>query len=778
MKRYLFLLLFLLTAVATRATAVGEWTHYLSYQYASSSVATDTHIYALYDGNLLAYDMATTEVKLYSKTDGLTGKYISRIAYDYGNKCLVLAYADANIDLLCEDGDIVPIPQLKNANDGSMEIIDLTICDGMAVVTTGQGVGCIDVSARSFFAYYDLRQSIDTATAFDGSIFASTPEGILSCRLDNNPLDMKNWTKIQQFQPRNMFVLNGELIAFVPYLAFDSGRSAGVWHIGKEDGQGSRKCVQIDRHVYWKAFPGRDKAFFVHPNHVGVVDKSNLTALSDFFSVTRQYNYISYAPDGTYRVADGYNGLCTYSLTDGEFRPTGETIGGYGPRRDYCYSMTRAGKRLLVAGGRVADVFYDGVAYIYEDGKWKHLQDDGISDVTGVRYVNAMSILQDPDDPQHHYVASGGTGLYEFRDLKFERQYTWKNSPLVPANGAADNPLYVRTAGLSMDAQKNLWIINNERDTILYALKPDGRWKGIYVAAIRNAPTCECTMIDSKGRLWMGSRRTVDNHTAGLLCLDYNGTVDNTADDVSVYRTHAPNQDGTDCKLSGVYALAEASDGSIWIGAGNGLFVIDDPNRWGESNFNLTQIKVPRNDGTNYADYLLADVPVSAIAIDGGGRKWLGTADNGLFVVSPDGTSILHHFDTSNSGILSDGIYAISPDPETGEVMIGTTEGLCSYMSEATQPAETLDKDNILVYPNPVRPEYHGSITVRGLTADADVKIVTTGGQAVASGTSTGGTFVWDGRTQSGERVASGVYYIMVSTTAGDKGVAAKVVVI
>ena len=77
-------------------------------------------------------------------------------------------------------------------------------------------------------------------------------------------------------------------------------------------------------------------------------------------------------------------------------------------------------------------------------------------------------------------MASGGTGLYEFRDLRFERQHTWKNSPLVPANGAADNPLYVRTAGLSMDAQKNLWIINNERDTILYALKPDGRWKGIY----------------------------------------------------------------------------------------------------------------------------------------------------------------------------------------------------------------------------------------------------------------------------------------------------------
>lgn len=778
MKRYLSILLFLLTAAGTGATAIGEWTTYLSYHYATRSVAAGKQLYALYDGNLLIYDTATTEVRLLSKTDGLTGKYIERIAYDDARKCLVIAYADGNIDLLGDNGDIVGIPQLKNANDGSMTIRDLTIGENLAVVTTGTGIACIDLEARAFDTYYDLRQEVYAAAVFDGSIFAATPSAVIGCRLSDNPLDLKNWTVLKEIRAKRLLPLKDAMMAVVPWIAGVSESNFGIWGFGKSDGQGLRESKRVHASTYADATYGQGKAIFVHPAHVAVVDESDWRNVSHRFDTSRYYSDISYAPDGTYWVADGYNGMCAYKLSEAGLQPTGTAVGGYGPRRDYCYYMGRVGSRLLVAGGRVSEVFYDGTAYIYEDKKWKNLQDDGISEVTGVRYVNASSIVQDIADPDHHFVSSAGTGLYEFRDLKFVRQYTWKNSPLIPAAGAANNPLYVRTDGLNMDANRNLWILNNERDTLLYVLKPDGKWKGIYVEALRNAPTCEKTMLDRKGRLWVASRRTVGNHTAGLLCLDYNGTIDNTSDDVATYRTVAPNQDGLECKLNGVYALAEDADGSIWVGTGDGLFVIDDPDTWNQRDFRLTQIKVPRNDGTNYADYLLDGVPVSAVAIDGAGRKWLGTASSGLFAVSPDGTEILHHFDTSNSPLLSDVIYAISPDPETGEIMIGTDQGLCSYMSESTRPADTLDKNNVLVYPNPVRPEYHGSITVRGLTKDADVKVVTTGGQAVASGTSAGGTFVWDGRTQSGERVASGIYYIMAATSDGKDGIVAKVVVI
>lgn len=778
MKKYLVILFSLLAATTARSAAIGEWTAYLSYCYATRSIAAGTTVYALYDGNLLAYDTRTTEVRLFSRTDGLSGRYINRVAYSDRHRCLVIAYADGNIDLLADDGSIWNLPQLKNANDGSMDICDLSVCDDRAVISTGRGVACVDLKKKVLENYYTVWPTVYSAAIFDGRLFVATPDAIVGCPLGDNAFDRRNWTILKELRAKRLLPMAESLMAVVPWVSGVSEYNCGIWGFGKSDEQGRREEKRINTAAYRDAVGGNGKAFFMHASHLAVVDESDWRNVEHYWDVTENYTDISYSPDGTCWVADGYNGLRPCRITDTGLQPSDGAVGGYGPRRDYCYYMKYVSDRLFVAGGRIADVFYDGVAYVLEGGEWKNFQDEGISTITGVRYVNASSIAQDISDPSHHYVASGGTGLYEFRDFAFVRNYTLGNSPLVAANGAIGNPLYVRVDGLNMDAQRNLWMVNNERDTVLYALKPDGTWKGIYIPELRNAPTCEKTLIDRRGRLWVASRRTVSNHTAGLLCLDYNGTVDNTNDDVAVYRTSAPNQDGIACKLNGVYSLAEDTDGSIWVGTSDALFVVSDPDAWGDADFRLTQIKVPRNDGTNYADYLMAGLPVTAIAIDGAGRKWMGTATSGVYAVSPDGTEVLHHFDTSNSPILSDNVYSIACHPATGEIMIGTDQGLCSYTSEASAPAASLDKSSVLVYPNPVRPDYHGDIIVRGLTDAADVKVVTTGGQVVAGGTSVGGTYVWDGRMSDGARVASGVYAIMVATADGKSGIVAKVVVI
>ena len=415
-----------------------------------------------------------------------------------------------------------------------------------------------------------------------------------------------------------------------------------------------------------------------------------------------------------------------------------------------------------------------------EEGKWTFFQEEGIADQTGVPYRDITSIAQDPKDPTHHFASAAGTGLYEFRNGKFVKQYNVHNSPL---ESATDNnsPKYVRIDGLNYDAEGNLWMVNNSmRDTVLRVRRPNGTWKGFYFEPIKQAPTCEKTLIDRKGRLWMASRRTTDNprHDGGLLCLDYNGTIDNTKDDIATYRVNFTNQDGKSYKLDGVYAIAEDRDGSIWVGTQVGLFLVDNPDAWHTSNFTVTQVKVPRNDGTNFADYLLDGLGISAIAIDGAGRKWVGTETNGLYLVRQDGTKILEHFTAENSPLLSNYIYSIAPNPITGEIMIGTDKGLCSYQSQATEPKTALKESNIKVYPNPVRPEYHGNVQVTGLTDNAEVKVMTTNGEVVASGNSTGGTFIWDVRGHDGGRVGAGVYYFMIATSDGKKGIAAKVVVI
>jgi ligand-binding sensor domain-containing protein len=192
----------------------------------------------------------------------------------------------------------------------------------------------------------------------------------------------------------------------------------------------------------------------------------------------------------------------------------------------------------------------------------------------------------------------------------------------------------------------------------------------------------------------------------------------------------------------------------------------------------FTQVKVPRNDGTNYADYLLSGTGITAICIDGGGRKWFGTENNGAYLISEDNLTQIQHFTTDNSKLLSNHITSIAINNTTGEVFFGTENGLCSYMSDATTASDEMSEDNVYAYPNPVEPNYTGLITIVGLSYDADVKILTSSGRLVAQGRSNGGTFTWNGCDLQGRRVASGIYMVATATSSGDKGVVCKIAVV
>ena len=192
----------------------------------------------------------------------------------------------------------------------------------------------------------------------------------------------------------------------------------------------------------------------------------------------------------------------------------------------------------------------------------------------------------------------------------------------------------------------------------------------------------------------------------------------------------------------------------------------------------VTQVKVPRNDGTDYADYLLSDVVTNCIAIDGAGRKWFGTKGAGVYLISADNMTQIYHFTEENSPLLSDVIESIAIDNTTGEVFFGTENGLISYISDATTAVSEMKKDNIYAYPNPVTPDYTGLITIVGLSLNADVKILSSSGKLIAEGRSNGGTFTWDGCDRHGDRVASGVYMVVTATEDGKKGTVCKIAII
>jgi hypothetical protein len=151
---------------------------------------------------------------------------------------------------------------------------------------------------------------------------------------------------------------------------------------------------------------------------------------------------------------------------------------------------------------------------------------------------------------------------------------------------------------------------------------------------------------------------------------------------------------------------------------------------------------------------------------------------NGVYLTNADGSAILQHFTADNSPLVSNDIYDIAIDGQSGEVFFATTRGLVSYMSDATNPEEQFDSDLVRVYPNPVRPDYQGNIIVRGLMSDTDVKIVNAAGRLVHQGISNGGQFTWDGRISDGKLAASGVYYVLATDADGNKGAAAKFVIV
>lgn len=781
MKKLFFSSLLILLATAAVAAVPGSWKTYLAYHNNTFNVPAGKEIYSLCDGNLFVYDTETTEVRLLSKTDGLSGKDIVRMGYSATCKQLLLIYADATIDLLePATGDIVTLPQLREAAGAEMEMGELCVSGDMAALGVQDGLVLIDMKRQELRGYYQLGERVYAAALAEGRVYAALGNTLIACNVSDNLNDRSHWTAQCTGAIRRLLPFGGRL-----FLGVERGSStmaAGLWQLIPQSDIAQPTINHLAAAYYPNGYASSTEAVFCNATSVLTYTAADPGTYSAAYNINIVWNCLTRTSDGRFWASEGTGGLVGYKGSGDKLQATGDVAGGYGPIRDLFYDMKWYNGLLAVAGGRFDpyDVnHYPGTLMTYDgqDG-WKSFQEEGISTVSGVPYRDMTSIVQDPADATH-YFATSNTGLYEFRDYKLVKYYSNENSPLASATKNESVAKYfIRLDGLSYDANRNLWLVNNQTDTTLRVLLNDGTWEGFSLTPIQNAPTLEKTMFDTKGRIWVCSRRTVSGHDAGLLCFDFNGTIRNTSDDRYRYISSCYNQDGTGVTLNGVYAIIQDLDDAIWIGTGDGLFVVTDPEAWFDTDFTITQVKVPRNDGTNLADYLLDGISVSAIAIDGADRKWIGTNGSGLYLVSHDGTEILQHFTAADSPLLSDNIFSIAPNPETGEVMIATDAGLCSYQGEASAAAEVLEKSNVKVYPNPVAPDYDGPVVINGLTDNADVRIVNTAGQAVAGGRSNGGTFTWDVRGQSGVRVGSGIYYIMVSDADAKRGIVAKVAVV
>jgi hypothetical protein len=315
--------------------------------------------------------------------------------------------------------------------------------------------------------------------------------------------------------------------------------------------------------------------------------------------------------------------------------------------------------------------------------------------------------------------------------------------------------------------------VNTDVKDVVKILRKDGTWLSLNYKDIEYWATVVKPHIDSRGWLWL----TALQGDPGLFCAKMNNTPFDTSDDVTKkWLNKFTNQDGISYDIYQLYDIAEDMTGAIWVGTNIGVFVIDNPEKFFNDGV-FKQIKIARNDGTGLADYFMSGVYIKDIEVDGANRKWIGTNSNGIYLVSADGQETIHHFTTENSPLPSDCIESIAINDVTGEVFIGTDMGMASYMGDATASAPTLDKSGIHAYPNPVRADYSGNISIVGLTYGCDVKIVDTAGYLINEGESNGGMYSWNGRNMRGEKVASGVYYVLTYDSDGNEGVATKILI-
>ena len=450
-----------------------------------------------------------------------------------------------------------------------------------------------------------------------------------------------------------------------------------------------------------------------------------------------------------------------------------KTLKPGGPKYNYFANMKFHNGVLYTVGGgfyQLGNYLRPGTVQVLNGNDWTIYQDD-FKPAFATSYQDVTSIALDPRNDSRVLVTSC-LGILEFENGVYKNNYTAGNNQYFTSAAGNGDPNYVRTDGAIFDSQGNFYCLNSGAANPIIRWNADGTWEGIKSDQLMESTgksmyVMRSAFFDSNGRLWFTNAHRFSPY---ICCYDP------STNQVVKYSSMS-NQDGINFVAYAAQCGCEDKEGNIWIGTDMGPVYLDKE-RIADNTLGVIQYKVPRNDGTNYADYLLANININCIVVDGAGRKWFGTDENGAYLISADNNTQVQHFTTDNSKLLSNRIESIAVNPATGEVFFGTDKGLCSYVSDATESNTEMTTDNVWAYPNPVTPEYGGLITIVGLSYNADVKILSANGVLIAEGKSNGGSFTWDGCDQKGRRVASGIYMVATAKSNGEKGTVCKIAII
>ncbi len=801
-----------LSVAAAYASSDGWYKYPLISETIDDVVETSDKVYYTSGGSLFSYSTSDDEAYAYSDLNKLSGTTVTLITYNYDSKYLVVAYDDGNLDVLYDNGRVVNLPDIRDAQINYTKTINhVAFGDGYIVVSTKFGI----------VIYREDKMEVVQSGIYGNNINGSAIRNgrlVLYCNVGDGKGHTLRWAPITErlnsldkftyicgFYVTDLKFIDDNTIVgvnltnykvYMRTIDFDTNKSSSV----------SYDTALATSRLY----PYADGYYCYSDSTLSLVTGTDTPQTIDLPNALKGQK-LAFRDSYTKLWAGDENGLAQYDISsstptvlyDKMIYPDAITVAPVGFMR-----WSADGQRLYISNITLSifKSFAETKDFVDEYQKTNIIENGSTRDVSLMNasadqsnsinyqtnngntrmYGDPAWMIEDPDDPNIYYLANNHEGLYAIKynassgEYEEIQKFTEENSPMTYNYG-------YRCQDVNIDPAGNLWIgyQYDSHYSILPAAKRRQGMESITTSDWIEHTKLASAVLDQKDMMSLFCKKSNMMFTftglfgGGLVAVDTKGTYDDPTDDTMLQWSTFIDQDGNQFSAPDRITFAiEDNRGCVWIGTSAGVFEITTPSNATNTAMTVRRIKVPRNDGTNYADYLLESDIILWMAEDAANRKWIATENSGLFLVSETGDEIIRNYTTDNSPLPSNVICSVECDPYSNMVYVGTPYGLYTFLSDAAPAQE--DYSEICAYPNPVRPEYYGDVTITGLMENTIVKIADVAGNVVAHLRSEGGMATWDVCNLSGKRVKSGVYYVFATSNDGSSssGAVTKILVI
>jgi ligand-binding sensor domain-containing protein len=759
MKRSFLYVLFLVLFQFSFAQNKLSWQSYFSFNEIKDLSEAPTTVFAASENALFSKNTATNTIKTTTTVDGLSGQTISALYHSEGFKKTIIGYENGLMIVINEkDGSILKVVDIINKQlpANLKKINHFMEHNGLVYVSCDFGIVQFNLTTSQFGDTYFIGDNgaeinIRQTAYFDGFIYAATSNGIRKANSTNaNLIDFNQWTLVNSGDWSSIETLDTTLIAI------NSGGYIHRYNSNTFIGFLQLPQPATDmRAVNQKLFVTTSNTVFVYSNQM-VLNRqiANTQVLDNTLSFT-----CATAIGDLLYIGTKEKGLFSSTLSNVS---TFENNTPAGPEKNNIFSLDVAPNVLWTVYGDYTSSYNPypldnyGISK-YDTSGWLNLS---YYDVLGAKSMTR--IIVNPNNDKQVYASSFFSGLLKIEQDVPTFLYNEKNSGLESITTEGPNYIDVRINGTAFDKSGNLWITNSRIKNGLKVLKTNGQWQSYSMATILdNAELASYAnvVIDKNNTKWIATNRE------GVIGFN---------ESTNTFKKITFGADVGNLPTADVRSVAVDTKNQLWIGTIKGLRVLSNVGSFQtESQLKANPVIIMDD---NLAQELLYEQFINVIAVDGANNKWIGTGDSGVFMVSPNGQETKYHFTINNSPLPSNVINDIKINSATGEVFIATDKGMVSFKGIATEANE--DLNNAYVYPNPVRPNYSGTVKVAGLIDKANIKITDIEGNLVYETTSTGGTIEWDTTAFGRYKVASGVYMIFISAQDGGETKVKKVMII